>query len=202
MNKHERDSLKAYNKIASNYDESLDGKLTAQFKKTLLTFCDVSDGDKVLDVGCGNGTLIHEISQKGSIEAYGVDISPNMIAECKKRYVGIQFDVSSAESFQFEDDSLNVITICCVLHHLNDAELFVKEAKRVLKKDGVLLIAEIWIPAIIRQIANMIILPLYRAGDNTLFSRKMLKRLATNNQFEVIETYRKGFIQIIKARKI
>jgi ubiquinone/menaquinone biosynthesis C-methylase UbiE len=202
MNKNEKNSIKTYDKLASTYDESFDGRFTAKFKEKMLKMCDVSHGDKVLDVGCGNGSLINAIKQKENVEAYGVDISPNMIAECKKQYAGINFTVSSGESLPFDQNSFNAITICCVLHHLHNAGNFIHEAHRVLQIGGIVLIGEPWLPIIIRQFFDFIFSPLYKAGDNKIFSHKKLKHLLTNNQFEIVEVYKKGFMQIIKARKI
>ena len=202
MNKNEKYSIKNYNKIAQNYDNSFDGKFTAKFKNKMLEFCEVSDSDKVLDVGCGNGRLIYEISQKCNIQAFGVDISPNMIAECKVRYKGITFEVSNGEQLDFNDGSIDMVTICCVLHHLNNAQNFIKEANRILKIGGTLIICEPWLPFGIRHITDWIVSPLLRAGDNKIFSHKRLKRLVTCGGFEITEIYRKELIQIIKARKI
>lgn len=36
------------------------------------------DGDKILDIACGNGYLLGELSKKAKVNAYGVDISENM----------------------------------------------------------------------------------------------------------------------------
>ena len=142
MNKNERYSIEKYDSIANTYDTSFDGKFTAKFKQIMLELCRVSDGDRVLDVGCGNGKLIIEISRKADIKAYGVDISPNMINVCKQRYGNIDFRTTSGEDLPFEDGSFDMLTICCVLHHLNNPYKFFAEAYRVLAKDGVLVVGE------------------------------------------------------------
>ena len=89
MNKNEKNSMMKYDKIAADYDSSFDGRFTIKFKNKILELIKVSDGDVILDVGCGNGSLIHQISKMGDIAAYGIDVSPNMIAECRKRYSDI-----------------------------------------------------------------------------------------------------------------
>ena len=202
MNNNEKYSIRNYDKIAQKYDNSFDGKFTAKFKNKMLEFCEVSDGDKVLDVGCGNGRLIHAISQKSDIKAYGIDISPNMIAECRIQYEGINFEVSNGEQLNFDKNSIDMVTICCVLHHLNTAQNFIKEAYRILKTDGVLIICEPWLPFGVRHFTDWIISPILRAGDNKIFSHKRIERLVTSENFEITEFYKKGVIQIIKAKKI
>ena len=202
MNKNEKYSIRKYDSIADNYDQTSDGKFTAKFKEEILKTCIVTNGDKVLDVGCGNGSLIHEISRKAKIQAYGIDISPNMIKECQKNYKDINFKVSSGEKLDFNNNTFDTLTICCVLHHLHNADNFIKEAKRVLKQNGFLIIGEPCFPWGIRQLTNWIVSPLIRAGDNKIFSHQKLQQLIINNNFEIVTLYKKNFKQIIKAKNL
>ena len=201
MNKNERYSIRKYDSIAGAYDTSFDGKFTAKFKQTMLELCVVSDGDKVLDVGCGNGSLINAISRKAKTKAYGVDISPNMIEVCKQRYADIDFEISSGEKLPFDNSIFDMLTVCCVLHHLNNPQKFFVEANRKLTKGGSLIIGEPWFPFGIRQITDWIVSPLIKAGDNKLFSHRRLKTLFSDNGFIITEIYKKGTKQIIKGRK-
>ena len=201
MNKNEKNSIGKYDSIARDYDSTYEGKFTVKFKQKTLEMCDVSNGYRVLDVGCGNGSLISSIRQKGNIEAYGIDISPNMIDECRNRYDGINFDVSSGEKLGFDDGYFDMVTICCVLHHLNDPKKFFAEARRVLKHNGVLIVSEPWQPFPAKQIVDYILSPLLRAGDNKLFSRKRLNRLFIDCGFSITDQYEKEFMQIVKAKK-
>ena len=202
MNRHEKQSIEKYNIIAADYDLTFEGRFTVKFKNKILALCDVSDGDAVLDVGCGNGTLINAINKKGNINAFGVDISPQMVKECQKRYNNISFKISTGEQLPFESNSFNILTICCVLHHLNNPHNFFIEAKRVLKSSGILIVGEPWYPIGLRQFVDWVVAPLLKAGDNKTFSHKKLKELFVDNGFEIIEIYKNGNIQIIKGRKI
>ncbi|MCL2135811.1 MAG: class I SAM-dependent methyltransferase [Candidatus Bathyarchaeota archaeon] len=201
MNKNEKYSLKKYNSIADKYNQTADGKFTAKFQKELLKHITVITGDKVLDVGCGNGNLLYAISCKAKIQAYGIDLSPNMIKECQKKYKDIIFRVSNGEKIAFDNNTFDTLTICCDLHHLYNANNFVKEAKRVLKQDGYLVIGEPWLPWGIRQITDWIVSPLMKSGDNKIFSHQRLQQLIVSNGFEIVEFYKNDFKQIIKARK-
>ena len=201
MNKNEKYSIKKYDSIASEYEKSYDGKFTARFKQKMLDFCEVTNGDKVLDVGCGIGTLIHEISRKAEIKAYGVDISSKMIEVCRQKYKDIGFEVTTGEKLPFEGNTFDMLTICCALHHLNNPQNFFIEAYRVLKSGGTLVVGEPLFPLIIRKLTDWIFSPLIKAGDNKLFSHKRLISLFTDNGFSIINVYKKGVTQIIKARK-
>jgi len=201
VNKHERDSIRKYDSISKNYDETPEGHFTSKFKEKVLELCTVSNGDRVLDVGCGNGSLIATIASKENVQAYGVDISPNMIEECRKKHDNIPFEVSNGEHLNFDDDSLDIVTICCALHHLSTPQNFFKEAQRVLKQNGTLIVAEPWFPFGLRHFFDYVISPLLRAGDNKLFSHGRLKQLFLDNGFSLTDIYKKGFMQVLKAKK-
>ena len=202
MNKHEKYSVKKYDGIARVYDTAFEGRFTARFISKMLELCKVSDGDMVLDVGCGNGSLINGIRQKGNIKAYGVDLSPNMIEECRKRYSEIEFVVSSGEVLPFDNGVFDTLTICCVLHHLNDPQRFFREAHRVLKPGGTLIVGDPWFPFGIRQLFDWVVSPLLKAGDNKIFGHKRLKGLFTGNGFAVTEIFKQGSMQVVKGRKL
>ena len=202
MSNNEKYSIKKYNGIAENYDESFDGKFSARYKEKMLELIEVVSGDKVLDVGCGNGSLINRVNQRCNIEAFGVDISPNMINECQKRYKDIEFKVTSGETLPFDDVYFNILTICCVLHHLKNPINFFKESYRVLKSGGILIVGEPWFPLPIKQIVDYIVSPIIKAGDNKIFSHKRLKKLFVDNGFVIIEVFKQGSIQIITGRKL
>ena len=69
MNKNEKNSIRKYDSIARNYDETFEGRFTARYKQKILEICEVPNGGRVLDVGCGNGSLINAILHKGNVEA-------------------------------------------------------------------------------------------------------------------------------------
>ena len=149
----------------------------------------------------GNGSLINAIRQRGNVEAYGIDISPNMIEECRKRYTDIDFSVSTGEKLGFADETFDAVTICCVLHHLHDPQRFFEEVRRVLKHGGILIVGEPWNPFPIKQLMDYILSPLLRAGDNKTFTRKRLRRLFNKNCFTILpDSYEKEYMQVIKAR--
>lgn len=98
------------------------------------------DEKKVLDIGCGTG----EYSNSFKPENYtGIDISSEYISHAKKTKKG-NFLVMDATNLSFPDNSFDVILIAAILHHLNDKDVnkVLRGAKRVLKKEGKILIME------------------------------------------------------------
>lgn len=73
-----------------------------------------------------------------------------------------------------------------------------KEAKRVLKQSGELVIAEIHWPFVLRFIGN-IFLPLLKSGDVKIYSPKELERLLCKNSFTEVSVTKCDNIQIVKG---
>lgn len=83
MNKTQQSKI-TYNKKAQDYDNTPEGRFTLLFKHQIVNAVKVKPGANVLDVACGNGTLLAMLGGKTKINGYGVDISENMIAEAIK----------------------------------------------------------------------------------------------------------------------
>lgn len=106
---------------------------------------------KILDLGTGTGNLAREFSRNGSIVS-GIDISEEQILMAQKlmheQDLNIDFQVSSAESLPFNDDSFDCATANqCFLYF--DTNKALAEIKRVLKPNGLLMLSHFsWLPRI------------------------------------------------------
>jgi methionine biosynthesis protein MetW len=90
------------------------------------------ENGSVLDVGCGAGTLLDLLKQKG-IEAEGVDISEEAINIClNKGYKVTIMDMKSGK-LPFPDRSFDQVVLLDVLEHLYNPEHLLAEARRVAK---------------------------------------------------------------------
>ena len=104
--------------------------------KTILETIKVEDDILLhLDCGCGDGFIFECVPDKW--KSYGVDASEKMINKCKSNHENVNLKVAPAESLPFDDNSFNVVTCYSFLDHLENREIFYKEVKRVLKKNGV-----------------------------------------------------------------
>ncbi len=100
--------------------------------------------EKVLDVGCGPGTVLFLLREKcgDHIKLYGIDPSEDMIriAEGKNasRNSGIQFSVGVGEKLEFKDNIFDLVASSLTFHHLPiDAKRkTAQEIRRVLKPSG------------------------------------------------------------------
>ena len=111
-------------------------------------------GEKILDLGCGNGRLFELFSAPSgrdlasggkNIKYTGVDTSVEFIKKAKEKY-GDYFVVVDAFNLPFPDNSFDSIWAIAFFHHIPSKHLrlkILKEIKRVLKKDGKI-IATCW----------------------------------------------------------
>jgi ubiquinone/menaquinone biosynthesis C-methylase UbiE len=102
----------------------------------------VKDGDRILDLGCGSGRLI-EILKDKKVKYIGLDSSQKIIEIAKKNYPGYNFSVGEALNLPFPENSFDKVFCIRVLPHIPSDEFrikFLKEAKRVLKPKGLLIL--------------------------------------------------------------
>ena len=83
MGKKTEQSQKVYNEMAWEYDSAPEGRYTRPHKEEIIKKAALRDGDNILDVACGNGYLLGELSKKARVSAFGVDISENMIGDVR-----------------------------------------------------------------------------------------------------------------------
>ena len=102
-------------------------------------------GDKVLDLGCGNGRLSEAFEGK-KIEYTGVDNSEKMIEIAKKRRLQAKFLVNHDLKVPFSNDYFDKVYCLAVFHHIPSKDLriqFLDEIKRVLQPGGFIILT-VW----------------------------------------------------------
>lgn len=175
--------------------------LTRSHKQEIIKKAVLRDGDNVLDVACGNGYLLGELSKKARVNAFGVDIAENMIASARERYPACTFTVGPCAPLSFENESMDVITVSCAFHHFETPQVFANECMRVLKKNGKVLIAEPFFSPVVRWLANTVVFPFSKTGDVRVYSQKELQLFFESAGFTDIESYTTGTVLFFSARK-
>jgi 2-polyprenyl-6-hydroxyphenyl methylase/3-demethylubiquinone-9 3-methyltransferase len=93
----------------------------------------------LLDIGCGGGVLTEEFAEMGC-RATGIDISPRSIQIARSHAMlsglSIDYQVGTATSLSFENETFDVVSCCDVLEHIHDWRQVIAEAARVLKPGG------------------------------------------------------------------
>ena len=104
---------------------------------------ELKKGDKVLDLGCGNGYYPYLLSRIPlNLKITGIDSHLNAIEDAK-RDVGeknAKFIIGNAEKLPFPENSFDKIVMSEIIEHVRDDIMVLKEARRVLKPGGILVL--------------------------------------------------------------
>jgi len=215
-----RKTKEDYNKISEDYAR------TRHFTwdiENLVQY--VSSGEKILDLGCGSGRLL-EILKDRNISYFGIDGSENLIEIAKRNYPDFKFQVTDVLSLPFPNNFFDKIFSIRVLMHVPSKEFqlqFLKEAKRVLKPGG-LLILTAWYLWKLRSKINFLLMVknafLKIIGKSKLdfgdalipwdkkamryyhyFTKRELKKLVEESDFEVKEIWTTPYDLYLVAEK-
>lgn len=96
----------------------------------------------VLDIACGSGYGTAVLSENAT-KVYGVDIDEETISYARENYgrKNIEYIVGSATKIPLPDDCVDVVVTYETIEHIKDYKKFLVETKRVLKKDGLILVS-------------------------------------------------------------
>src|SRR5215471_7878199 len=90
-------------------------------------------GKSVLEVGCGRGSLLGSLERKHGCRCVGIDLSSEMINYAKNNNPGPTYEVMNSSRLRFPDHHFDVVLFNYVLHHVEDLDRTISEAKRVGK---------------------------------------------------------------------
>jgi len=120
------------------------------FRQMTADLAQLQEGETVLDVGCGTGTLAmvakERVGATGRVS--GIDASVQMIVRARRkaarRGLSLDFQVGVIEQLAFPDHSFDVVLSTMMMHHLPDdlKRQGLAEIARVLKPGGRLLIVD------------------------------------------------------------
>ncbi len=132
-----------WNKLAERYSQQPIANLEAYHAKLETTKALLSPADRVLDIGCGTGSLALELAPHVD-EVHAVDISREMIriAERKtaeKGVTNITYHHTIADSLPFENASFDVICAYNILHLVDDSRATLRRLFDLLKPEGLLI---------------------------------------------------------------
>lgn len=95
-----------------------------------------------LEVGCASGYLISEVAKKHpEVRFHAVDVYEEAIKLAKRKYSNINFVVAEAEKLPFKNNQIDLILCYETIEHVRNPKKAMLEMKRVLKKNGKLILA-------------------------------------------------------------
>jgi SAM-dependent methyltransferase len=118
------------------YDRFM-GRYSGPLAPAFADFAGVTQGQRVLDVGCGSGVLTEELARRvGAESVAGVDPSP-LLQACAERVPGAELRAGKAEEQPWPDDVFDVAIAQLVIHFMEDPAVGVAEMARVTRPGGV-----------------------------------------------------------------
>ena len=91
----------------------------------------VPPGSRVLDLGCGDGALLHHLVTTRGCSGYGIEIADDNVLACARRGVDvIQLNLEEGLAL-FDDASFDVVLQLDTLQHLRNTEKMLRETARV-----------------------------------------------------------------------
>lgn len=115
-----------------------------------LAIASLKEGDVVLDLGSGAGfdafLAANKVGKKGRV--IGVDMTPEMIERArlnakKGGFENVEFRLGDIEKLPVEDNLIDVVISNCVINLSPDKGTVFKEAFRVLKQNGMLMVSDL-----------------------------------------------------------
>ncbi len=133
------DIKKFFDDRSSSWDEMESSSL--EERRDFLSFLDIKEGDKVLDLGCGTGVITPLLFEKTKSEVIGLDLSPKMVEIAKEKFKGeALMHFQSGDYLDFEGEGFDWIVVFNAYPHFLDVEGFKKKTLSLLKKGGKLAI--------------------------------------------------------------
>ena len=99
-------------------------------------------GHRVLDVGCGVGTFLRLVADRGA-EPFGLDASEALINLARQRVPEADLRVGDMESLPYDDDTFDLVTGFTSFFFANDIVAALRDAGRVAKR-GAPVVIQVW----------------------------------------------------------
>jgi len=112
---------------------ALNGAFVHELAGGVLEWLAAKPGEKILDLGCGDGQLTQRIAATGA-DVLGVDASLEMVRAARER--GIVADLGDAEQLPYADKTFDAVFSNAALHWVRDQDAMIAQIDRVLKPGG------------------------------------------------------------------
>jgi SAM-dependent methyltransferase len=128
---------------AEAYDRFM-GRYSSPLAPQFADFGRVSDGQTVIDVGCGPGALTEELVRRvGAAAVTAVDPSESFVSALEERHPGVTVRLAPAEELPFAESSFDAALAQLVVHFMRDPIAGLHEMARVTH-DGGVIAASVW----------------------------------------------------------
>jgi len=144
LNKDPDDVSKMFDDVAHRYDflnDLLSLGRTKAWRRVVTAIISPKPGMKILDIAAGTGSSSKPLVDKGA-DVIALDFSEGMLAAGRKRHKDIKFQQGDALNLPFAENTFDVTTISFGLRNTSDTTAALKDALRVSKKGGRIVVCE------------------------------------------------------------
>jgi demethylmenaquinone methyltransferase/2-methoxy-6-polyprenyl-1,4-benzoquinol methylase len=118
-----------------------------RWRRFLVSRIDAGPGDTVLDVATGTGAVARELIRQKRCTVVGLDQSPEMLAEARRRLgENVRLVEGTAERLPFADASFDALTFTYLLRYVGDPAETLRELTRVVRPGGTIASLEFALP--------------------------------------------------------
>jgi ubiquinone/menaquinone biosynthesis C-methylase UbiE len=126
--------------IAANYDlgRSYGPEVLDLWMDTVSSYVDRRAVASILDLGCGTGRFSEALAVHFDAEVIGIDPSKKMLEQARSKQpdVQVRYQIGRGEAIPLPDDSVDLVFMSMIFHHLHDPALTARECRRVLRDGG------------------------------------------------------------------
>ncbi len=132
------DNKTYYDEFSKSYDRTRQGEYHRFLDDSALSLlAPYLPCESVLEIGCGTGRLLERVAARAK-QATGVDLSPGMLLSAREK--GLNVHEAPAQALPFEEASFDLVYSFKVLAHVQEITEAVREAVRVARPGGVLVL--------------------------------------------------------------
>jgi demethylmenaquinone methyltransferase/2-methoxy-6-polyprenyl-1,4-benzoquinol methylase len=118
-----------------------------RWRRFLVSCVDAAATDTVLDVATGTGAVARELLRRKGCTVVGLDQSPEMLAEARRRLPDqVELVEGTADRLPFPDASFDALTFTYLLRYVSDPAVTLRELARVVRPGGTIAGLEFGVP--------------------------------------------------------
>ena len=182
------DARRTFDRWAGSYERDPFSRWIAGQQREAIEALGLDEDDRLLDVGCGTGAAVRAAAELVE-RAVGLDLSPNMLAEARKRATGLpaaEFVEGDSENLPFDDGEFTAVLCTTSLHHYPRPDAAAHEFARVLAPGGRVVIGDFTRDAVVTTVFDFLARR-FEAGHVGLQRVDGLRRLLENAGLERVE---------------